>query len=65
MKVKTFDNVNGALGVKSNGGGMWSIYTGNNICEQFPTKELWEKLQKVLNFELDYTKIAQTYNKNN
>ena len=38
--------INEALGVKSNGGGMWSIYTGVNICEQFPTKELWEKLEK-------------------
>ena len=54
--------INEALGVKSNGGGMWSIYTGKNICEQFPTKELWSKLQNVLEFELDYTKIAQTYN---
>lgn len=54
--------INEALGVKSNGGGMWSIYTGKNICEQFPTKELWEKLQKILNFDLEYSKIAQTFN---
>lgn len=54
--------INEALGVKSNGGGMWSIYTGKNICEQFPTKELWNKLQTVLNFELTYEKVAQTFN---
>lgn len=54
--------INEALGVKSNGGGMWSIYTGENICEQFPTRELWEKLRNVLKFELDYCRIAQTYN---
>lgn len=54
--------INHRLGVKSNGGGMWSIYTGNNICEQFPTKELWEKLEEVLNFHFPYTKISQTYN---
>ena len=36
------------LGVKSNGGGMWSIYTGKNICEQFPTKEIWTKLEDIL-----------------
>ena len=54
--------INEALGVKSNGGGMWSIYTGKNVCEQFPTKELWEKLQNILQFNLDYSKIAQTYN---
>lgn len=54
--------INEALGVKSNGGGMWSIYTGKNICEQFPTKELWNKLSNILQFNLDYDKIAQTYN---
>jgi site-specific DNA-methyltransferase (adenine-specific) len=54
--------INERLGVKSNGGGMWSIYTGNNICEQVPTFELWQKLQDVLEFELDYKSIAQTFN---
>jgi len=54
--------INEALGVKSNGGGMWSIYTGKNICEQFPTEELWNKLSEILQFELPYNKIAQTYN---
>ena len=54
--------INERLGVKSNGGGMWSIYTGDNICEQVPTFELWQKLQNVLEFELDYYKITQTFN---
>lgn len=54
--------INEALGVKSNGGGMWSIYTGKNVCEQFPTEELWNKLSKILDFKWDYSKIAQTYN---
>lgn len=54
--------INEALGVKSNGGGMWSIYTGNNICEQFPTKKTWDKLMAVLNLDINYEKIAQTYN---
>lgn len=58
----TSKQINEALGVKSNGGGMWSIYTGKNVCEQFPTQEIWEKLSKVLDFQLDYDKIAQTYN---
>lgn len=53
--------INEALGVKSNGGGMWSIYTGKNICEQLPTKELWDRLSEVLKFDLPYNKIAQTY----
>ena len=58
----TAKQINEALGVKSNGGGMWSIYTGNNVCEQFPTEELWNKLSKILNFNLSYKKVAQTFN---
>lgn len=54
--------INEALGVKSNGGGMWSIYTGKNICEQFPTEELWKKLSKILDFDMPYNRLAQTYN---
>ncbi len=54
--------INEKLGVKSNGGGMWSIYTGNNICKQLPTPELWDKLQEILQFEYPYNKLAQTYN---
>ena len=57
----TSKEINQSLGVKSNGGGMWSIYTGNNVCEQFPTREIWNKLQSVLKFNIDYDKIAQTF----
>jgi site-specific DNA-methyltransferase (adenine-specific) len=57
----TAKEINERLGVKSNGGGMWSIYTGNNVCEQFPTKELWEKLQEILQFTYPYDDIAQTW----
>ena len=41
---------------------MWSIYTGKNVCEQFPTEELWTKLQNILKFDLPYRKVAQTFN---
>ena len=58
----TSKQINEKLGVKSNGGGMWSIYTGKNICEQFPTREVWEKLSNILHFDLKYEQIAQTYN---
>ena len=54
--------INEALGVKSNGGGMWSIYTGKNICEQFPTREIWSRLQEILRFDFPYERIAQTFN---
>lgn len=55
-------DINERLGVKSNGGGMWSIYTGKNICEQFPTREIWDKLQGILQFDFPYDRIAQTFN---
>ncbi len=55
-------DINERLGVKSNGGGMWSIYTGDNICEQVPTKELWERLEKVLDFKYPYESFAQVFN---
>lgn len=54
--------INERLGVKSNGGGMWSIYTGKNICEQFPTRKTWEKLMMVLEMERPYDQYAQTFN---
>ncbi|NCO75009.1 MAG: site-specific DNA-methyltransferase [Cyanobacteria bacterium] len=54
--------INQQLGVKSNGGGMWSLYTGDNILAQVPTKEMWEKLQKILDFKYPYEDIAQVFN---
>ena len=54
--------INEQLGVKSNGGGMWSIYTGKNVCKQLPTEEIWNKLQSILKFDIPYSKISQTFN---
>ncbi|HJQ68097.1 MAG TPA: site-specific DNA-methyltransferase [Blastocatellia bacterium] len=54
--------INSRLGVKTNGGGVWSLYTGENILAQVPTKEMWEKLQEVLEFTYPYENIAQTFN---
>lgn len=53
--------INEMLGVKSNGGGMWSIYTGKNICKQLPTEDLWNRLQNILQFNIPYNQISQTY----
>lgn len=58
----TAKQINEFLGVKSNGGGMWSIYTGNNVCEQFPTEELWNKLSELLQFNCPYKSVSQTFN---
>ena len=37
-------------------------YTGENVCKQLPTEELWNKLQDILDFEFPYEKIRQTFN---
>jgi DNA modification methylase len=61
LQLTAFD-INSKLGVKTKGGGVWSLYTGNNILAQVPTKEMWEKLQQVLEFNYPYESIAQTFN---
>ncbi len=55
-------DINKRLGVKINGGGVWSLYTGENILAQVPTREMWEKLEKALEFKLPYEEIGQTFN---
>lgn len=36
--------------------------TGKNICEQLPTREQWESLSRVLEFDLPYEDISITFN---
>ncbi len=62
-KGLTAKEINIALGVKSNGGGMWSIYTGNNVDAQIPTPEAWACLGRLLGFHLPYRRVAQTFNR--
>jgi hypothetical protein len=54
--------INTRLGVKINGGGVWSLYTGENILAQVPTREMWDRLQAALEFKLPYEEIGQTFN---
>jgi len=54
--------INERLGVESNGGGVWSLYSGENILAQIPTREMWERLQKVLNFKMGYSEVNFTFN---
>jgi DNA modification methylase len=58
----TAKEINEKLEVKTNGGGVWSLYTGENILAQIPTREMWERLQKVLNFKMDYSEVNFTFN---
>lgn len=58
----TSKQINEALGVKSNGGGMWSLYSGDNILAQVPTRELWDKLTSTLGVDVPYEKFSVTFN---
>jgi DNA modification methylase len=42
--------INQRLGVKSNGGGMWSLYAGDNILAQVPTLKMWQRIEQALDF---------------
>jgi len=59
---KTSLEINTQLGCKINGGGMWSIYTGNNVCKQIPTEFYWNKLQDILQFNIPYGDVKFTFN---
>lgn len=54
--------INERMEVKSNGGGLWSLYTGENILAQTPTKEQWEKLQQILGFQKPYSEVNFIFN---
>lgn len=58
----TAKEINERMEVKSNGGGLWSLYAGENILAQIPTREMWEKLQEILKFKMDYSEVNFTYN---
>lgn len=58
----TAKEINERLGVKSNGGGMWSLYTGDNVQAQVPTEDLWRRLQEALEFDMPYSDIGHTFN---
>lgn len=54
--------INLLLGVAANGGGMWSIYTGENKCKQVPTKEVWEKFKGIFNDIPEYSSFEEVFN---
>lgn len=54
--------INQKLGVKSNGGGMWSLYTGENIGGQIPTLEFWRKIEEILMVDVPEELKGQTFN---
>ena len=58
----TVKDINSALGTSTTGGGMWSIYTGDNVENSIPTEEMWNKLQDILQFKVPYREVCPTFN---
>jgi len=54
--------INEAIGVKSNGGGMWSVYTGNNKCNQVPTKHQWLNFKSIFASLPEYATFEEVFN---
>ena len=57
----TARDINLALGVDTNGGGMWSFYTGENQDAQVPTRETWGRLCVVLGLDIPYGRFGVTF----
>jgi DNA modification methylase len=53
--------INEKLGVKTNGGGMWSIYTGDNMDKQLPTEDAWKDLCRILKLDVPYKSFAMIF----
>lgn len=50
-------DINTALTGNGNGGGYWSIYTGDNQRSELPTEDHWNKLKALFELEIDYNDI--------
>lgn len=61
-KGLTAKEINDKMEVKSNGGGLWSLYTGENILAQIPTQEQWKKLERILGFNKPYSEVNFPFN---
>jgi DNA modification methylase len=54
--------INERLGAQTGGGGLWSIYAGDNIMGKVPPKDKWEILQDIFDFEVPHEDIRHTFN---
>lgn len=58
----TSKEISEKLGFKTNGGGNWTKYCGNTEFPLFPTEEHWDKIKEVLDIDILYKDIKETYN---
>ena len=57
----TSKEINTKLGVATNGGGMWSIYVGNNVCQQVPIKKQWDKFREIFPNLIEYENFEEVF----
>ncbi|MDZ7688413.1 MAG: site-specific DNA-methyltransferase [Halobacteriales archaeon] len=58
----TSKEMNEMLDAESAGGGVWSIYAGDNIMGKLPPESKWEQLRDILNIDIPYEEVAPTFN---
>ena len=51
--------INEMLGVKSNGGGMWSIYTGKMFASNYPLKNCGTNCKQFLNLTFHTIRLVK------
>lgn len=54
--------INERLGAETGGGGLWSIYAGDNIMGKVPPKDKWQKLQEIFGFDVPHEDVRHTFN---
>lgn len=54
--------INERLGAETGGGGLWSIYAGDNIMGKVPPKDKWEILQEIFDFDIPHRDVRHTFN---
>lgn len=58
---KSSKEINKLLGVAEGGGGMWSIYTGENKCNQVPTRDMWSRFEGIFPGLPGYETFEETF----
>jgi DNA modification methylase len=63
-EVKDYSSteINEMLGAETGGGGLWSIYAGDNIMGKVPPKDKWEILQDIFDFDIPHKDVRHTFN---
>ena len=62
IKEYSSHEINESLGAETGGGGLWSIYAGDNIMGKVPPKDKWQILQSIFDFDVPHEEVQQTFN---